>query len=248
MNVSRVIGAALLCLAGFTSCKKNDPAVAPYGQVTVSFVNEVDGQALELGPMKYTNAAGDKYGVDLLKYYISNFTLVKADGTKRNFGTHELIDASKPESLSFILDSVANGDYTSVEFLLGVDYEHNYTGDQEGDLDPSLGMFWTWSTGYTFFKHEGFFKDSTGAAQPLVFHLATDRALVEVSLPIASLPVAGNNRKLFLTFNLASAYTSPNDIDFDVDNNRMSTRAEDGTWLNQMQINLTNAFSYNKAE
>jgi hypothetical protein len=78
--------------------------------------------------------------------------------------------------------------------------------------------------------------------------VATDRALVEVTLPITKLAVAGNNRKLFLTFDLASAYTSPNNIDFDVDNNRMSSNANDGTWLNQMQINLFNAFSYNKAE
>jgi hypothetical protein len=246
MNLLRPLAACLLCTALLPSCKKND-AVAPCGKVTVSFANEVDGQPLVLGPMNYTNAAGNKYGVDILKYYISNFTLVKADGSEKNFGTHELIDAGDPASLSFAMDSVLNGDYTSVKFLLGVDYEHNHTGDQEGDLDPIHGMIWTWNTGYTFFKHEGNFVDANGDTQPLVFHYATDRAVTAITLPISTLSIAGDARKLFLKLNLNSAYSSPNDIDFNIDNHRQSEHTE-ALWMDNMQANFADAFQYDHAE
>ena len=248
MKLIHFVAVVLLCAALFASCKKEDNAVAPYGKLTVSFANEVSGQPLVFGPMNYTNGSGNTYGVDLLKYYVSNFTLVKADGSETNFKNYELIDASIPSTLSFTLDSVLNGDYTSVKFMLGVDSSRNHTGAQDGDLDPVHGMIWTWNTGYIFFKHEGNFKDSTGATKPLVFHLGTDEALTTVNVPISKLAVAGNARKLFLNFDLNKAYTtSTGSINFDFNNNRMSGR-DDFFWIHSMKACLANAFHYNKAE
>src|SRR4051812_3638213 len=106
------LAAALLCLSLLSSCTKKDPepSVPQYSKLQVSFANEVDGQALGLGPMSYTNAAGNKYSVDLLKYYVTNFTLIKADGTEKNYKNYNLIDASNAASQTFTLDSVLNGE------------------------------------------------------------------------------------------------------------------------------------------
>ena len=46
-----------------------------------------------------------------------------------------------------------------------------------------------------------------------------------------------------LRFDLASAYTSPGNIDFNADNNHMSTDAADGPWINAMRNNLADAFT-----
>jgi hypothetical protein len=248
MISSRLAVVALLFSVLFSSCKKSENGVAPYGKLKVVFSNEIDGQPIALGPLNYTNAAGNKYSVDLLKYYVSNVTLVKADASEKNFHNYVLIDASDSSSLSFTLDSVATGDYTSVKFSLGIDYEHNHTGNQEGALDPVHGMLWSWSTGYIFFKHEGNYKDSTGTNRPLTFHYATDNALTPITVPITKLEIAGNTRKLFLKFNLNSAYTTPGTIDFVQDNIHMSSGANDFFWLQSMKLNFADAFSYDKAE
>lgn len=234
-------------LSLLSSCKKSDSTV-PYGKMTISISNEVDGQPVAIGPMSYTNAAGNQYSVDLLKYYVSNMKLVKADGSEVSFGNYNLIDASNPASQTFTLDSVQNGDYTAVRFLLGVDGDHNHTGVQEGALDPINGMIWTWKTGYIFFKHEGSFKDSSGATKQVLFHYGTDVALVSITVPINKLTVAGDARKLYLRFNLNKLYDSPRRIDFNVDNNHMSTGPGEVFWISAMAENFANTFQYVKAE
>jgi hypothetical protein len=240
---------ALLSLFGLNllvSCKKSETS-SPVGKLQVSFSNEANGQPVGLGPLSYTNGAGNKYSIDLLKYYVTNFTLLKADGTEKNFRNYDLIDASEPTSLSFTLDSVLNGSYTSVSFYLGIDSARNHTGAQNDDLDPVHGMIWSWSTGYIFFKHEGSFKDSAGTTRPLAFHYATDRALVKVTVPINNLSISGDNRKLFLRLNLDKLYNSAHTIDFNVDNNRMSG-ATDNFWVSTMSQNFQEAFEFVKSE
>jgi len=248
MKLHRIVVAALIGSVLFASCKKDD-GPAPTGKVTMTFANKVSGQPLVLGPLAYTNAAGNKYSVDMLKYYVSNFRLVKADGSEQHFKNYELIDASKPESLSFTLDSVLNGEFTSVKFMIGVDSSRNHSGAQDGDLDPVHGMLWTWSTGYIFYKHEGNFITNTGDTSTVVLHLGTDVAQTEITVPITKLTVAGNSRKLFLDFDLNSAYTTgTGSMDFNMDNFRMSSLRDDFFWIIDMRSNLLDAFSYNKAE
>lgn len=237
---------AFLTVAGISSCKK-DPT-APSGNLEVSFANVAGGQPVSLGPIAYTNAAGNRYSVDMLKYYITNFTLVKADGTEKNFRNYELIDADVPASQSFTLKDVPNGEYTAVKFYVGVDSTRNRDATQEGDLDPAGSMVWTWNTGYIFFKHEGSYVDTAGQTKTLFFHFGTDVALAQVTVPLTKLNISGNNRKLYLKFDLNRLYSNPEMIDFNYDNNRMSTSRDDIFWINAMKRNFAQAFYYDKAE
>jgi hypothetical protein len=180
---------------------------------------------------------------------VSNFSLVRADGSEQHFKNYELIDAAKPETLSFSLDSVINGEFTAVKFMLGIDSGRNHSGAQDGDLDPVHGMLWTWNTGYIFYKHEGNYITSAGDTSTVVLHLGTDDAQTSVTVPITKLSVAGNTRKLFLGFDLNSAYTSSvSNMDFNTDNFRMSSDRDDFFWIYSMKTNLKDAFHYNKAE
>lgn len=257
-NLSAFKAFTLICASALivSSCKKSedapqkidDPIYAPYGKLQVRFANEVDGQPVSLGAIANTNAAGNKYSVDLLKYYVTNFTLVKEDGTEKNFKNYNLIDASDSASTHFTLDSVINGAYTSVKFYIGVDADRNHTGAQEGALDPINGMIWTWNTGYIFFKHEGNFKDSTGATKSLLFHLGTDRGLSTITVPVSKFEVKGNAKTLYLKFNLNKLYAAPNKIDFNYDNSHMSTDRNDAFWISAMTGNMPNAFLFDKVQ
>lgn len=245
---------ALITLPAVSSCNKGgeEPVtpIAAKGKVVVNFSNEVDGQpitSLNMGSLR-TNGAGNQYNIALLKYYVSNFTLVKEDGSETNFKNYKLIDGSDASTGQFTLDSVANGNYTSVKFYLGVDAARNHTGAQDGDLDPINGMIWTWNTGYIFFKHEGQYKDNSGQMQSLVFHYGTDPALATITVPVTKFEVSGNTKNLFLKFNLNSLYTSPANIDFNVDNNHQSDRASDAPWIATMKSNVADAFSFDKVQ
>ena len=247
MKITYLFATAIFCMIAFTACKKEDSGL-PYGKMQVTFSNEASGQPIVLGPLNYTNASGNQYSVDLLKYYVTNFTLVKADGTERNFKNYQLVDADNPASLSFTLDSVANAEYTTLKFYLGVDSSRNHTGVQDGALDPVNGMIWIWNTGYIFFKHEGNFKTDTGTTKALVFHYGADFALVPVSIPLSKMKVAGDTKKVTVAFDLNKAYAAPNPINFNYDNNRMSTSRDDVFWLSAMSGNFSGAFSLKQVQ
>ena len=236
----------------FFSCKKktdtpNTTPIPSTGTVSVNISNEVDGVVITNGSLNYTNSAGNKYSVTLLEYYISNVVLTKNDGTTISLGNYNLMNALDASRLKFSLSNVPNGTYTNMQFIVGVDFEHNHTGLQTGDLDPMYNMIWTWNTGYMFFKHEGLYKDSVGATQALIFHYGTDKALPIINLPI-NLTVNGNSKSVFLKFNLNNLYKSPNKIDFNQYNNQQSVNASDSIWIVKLKANFQNTFSFDHSE
>lgn len=241
---------ALLCLIpGISSCSKDDAQpVSQDGPVRISFRTAVGSETVSTGnlgggTMKFTNASGDAYSIDLLKYYVSHFTLIREDGTEVVSQLHKLIDCSDTSTMSISFTSVPSGKYKAARFYLGVDSMHNHSGDQLGDLDPIHGMIWTWNTGYIFFKHEGNFRNGAGETKPLFYHLGTDPALSTVTVPLSDFEVRGTPRQLTLTLDLNQLYASPTKLDFNVDNNRMSTDRQDGQWIRTMRENMKTAFS-----
>lgn len=106
----------------------------------------------------YTHpATGDSLRFNNFKCYITNIRLKKADGTwwVEN-ESYRLVDANRPEGLRLQIPNVPAGEYVEMQWMVGVDSTRNVSGTQSGALDPSLGMFWTWQTGYIFIKAEGF--------------------------------------------------------------------------------------------
>lgn len=122
--------------------------------IKIIFKNKVKGSSIILNDSLYTNPFNEKYSITRLRYYVSNVCL---NGSVNNFkekNSYHLIDESKKESQSFTITLPA-GNYTSLNFLLGVDSLHNVSGAQTDDLDPTKDMFWTWNSGYVMAKMEG---------------------------------------------------------------------------------------------
>lgn len=160
-----ILCAATAAIAFFTACKK-DPASLYNKQAKAELIVEFDNIAgssnLELATATYTNAAGEPFTVETLKYYVSNFVLTNADGTVYTVpqdSSYFLIDESKAASQEVTLH-VPEGAYTTLTFILGVDSLRS-TMDiaaRTGVLDPTASageMYWTWNSGYIFFKMEG---------------------------------------------------------------------------------------------
>ncbi|MEZ5174156.1 MAG: MbnP family protein [Bacteroidia bacterium] len=230
------------------SCGKEQPEpVIPVGtdiQVNVSVKSS--GVEVVPGASTYTTPAGAQFKVDLLKFYLSNFRLVKSDGSVFDAGTYRLIDFADADSKSFHLPKCPAGTYSSIRFMLGVDPNANHTlQNSEPDLDPSKGMVWSWSTGYIFFKHEGSYIDSTGAQQALLYHYGKDIAAVEVEIPFVN-NLTFESGKMFqfdLKFDLGAAYSSPQVISFYQYHNNQSLTQADNPWIEALKTNFAQAFN-----
>lgn len=245
---------AFIAISALTACKEKtteEPAkvVAPTGNVDLQFSNEVDGQSIELGKLKYTNAAGNLYQVDLLKYYVTRVKLIKSDSTFFSFDNYNLINAADLSTCLIKGLNIPNGIYTRIEFNIGIPQDRNHTGAQDGDLDPAKGMIWDWNTGYVFFKHEGKFKNTSNQTKSLVFHFATDRAFTPVTIDLTSpLVINGVDKKVFLKFNLNKLYTTPSNVDFNVDYDRQSISNMDFPWLDNLKLSFYDAFTIDRIE
>lgn len=160
----RTFLAVLLLAVALFSCKTTDPAPdflpTDTGTLALEFDNVAGSQDLAFG-RAYANAAGEGLTFSALKYYISNIELTRADGstyTVPQDSSYFLIDESVAASHIVRLRQVPAGNYTGVRYLLGVDSLRSTMPleRRRGVLDPVIGeMYWTWNSGYIFFKAEG---------------------------------------------------------------------------------------------
>lgn len=161
-----------------------------------------------LGTKTYTNASGEDFTITAFNYFVSNVVLKKADGTELKFiDKYFLIKESVAESKVITLTDVPAGDYTSVSFVVGVDSAKSVSdvAQRTGVLDPASygtdNMYWSWNSGYIFFKMEGKSSKSTNAAKDFKFHIGgfggmsakTANNLRTVSLPIADIAKVRKN-------------------------------------------------------
>ena len=147
------------------SCKHDDDTATPAststtyaaGEVTLEFDNIAGTTHLDVsGATNYTNGAGETFTVTKFKYYVSNVSLIKEDGSMYDVPDQVfLIDEADSNSISAVLENIPGGKYKGVEYTIGVDSARNVAGSQQGALDAANGMYWGWSSGFIFLKLEG---------------------------------------------------------------------------------------------
>lgn len=113
------------------------------------------------------------------KYYVSNISLNKSDGTSYivpQDSSYFLIDQSKIASRSITLNSIPEGDFSSITFILGVDSARSVSSvdKRTGVLDvanQAKSMYWTWNSGYIFFMFEGSFTNKMSFNNAFTYHI-----------------------------------------------------------------------------
>ncbi|MCX7071619.1 MAG: hypothetical protein NTW01_11615 [Gammaproteobacteria bacterium] len=188
----RSLAAPLAILMALTACRQ---ATAPATALDIEISHVAGTAALEKGGTVIT-PAGEALTVGKLQYYLSNLRLLRPDGSwwtpshdPETADGYWLVDLARPESQHLRIDSAPAGEYTGLELLIGVDPARNSAGAQIGALDPALGMFWTWATGYIHFKLEGHSPASPEAGQAVTLHLGGDGVQRSVFLPFAPKPL-----------------------------------------------------------
>lgn len=98
----------------------------------------------------------DTLNFKMFKYYISNIAFRSEDDKWTAIPeTYYLIDLEDINSQTITIKDVPQGHYKAIRFTHGVDSTRNVSGAQTGALSPSMGMFWSWNSGYIMLKAEG---------------------------------------------------------------------------------------------
>ncbi len=146
------------------SCKKEE--VTPIEETPTSTTGTVainlehtfgmNTEAFKLDTFYVHPMNGDSMKFSTYKYYISNFKMKKADGTWWiHPESYFLVDLSNESSAYLQLGSIPVGEYTEMQYTLGVDSLRNVSGAQSGALSTTNNMFWSWNSGYVMIKAEG---------------------------------------------------------------------------------------------
>ena len=177
----------MLMLIMYASAAKLSMAAEPPIALTIIMQNKVVSEKLELGKL-YNNSFNEPFTITRFKYYISNLTLKRIDGTNAAIpSNYFLIDEQDSTSKKLIIP-VDTGSYTAITFTIGVDSIKNVSGTQTGALDPMNGMFWTWNSGYIMAKLEGTSPLSKAPNQAIEYHIGgfrnKENTVRSVTLPL----------------------------------------------------------------
>lgn len=130
--------------------------------ISLEFENRVGSQSLIMANQTYQNAQGESFSVTKLNYFISNVSLKNVGGQVINLNDqYFLLRAEQKNTLVPIIKDVPSGDYTEISFTIGVDSVKSISPVEQrvGVLDPASygddNMYWSWNSGYIFFKMEG---------------------------------------------------------------------------------------------
>ncbi|MEZ0611881.1 MbnP family protein [Fibrella sp. WM1] len=159
--MNRFYALLFVSLAVFACKSTLDPGT---GSLDLSLQHMVNGRSLVLNTQTYQNKAGESFVVSKFDYFLTNIRLLRTDGsayTVPQDDSYFLVRSSYPTSQSIALNNIPSGDYSQLEFMIGVDSLRN-TADvsrRKGVLDPgsshTSGMYWDWNTGYIHLKLEG---------------------------------------------------------------------------------------------
>lgn len=167
--------------------------LAAHGQ-KVTFRFMMDGEPLVLDSAMVVQGRGP-VTVETFRFYVADMALgAHAAASPQR---HHLVDAADPETWAIDLEDEAGRKAAAevpvisddrLEFSLGIDSLTNVSGALGGDLDPTLGMYWAWQSGYVNMKIEGTNPNCPARGNHFQYHLGgysgAFNAIQRVKLPI----------------------------------------------------------------
>lgn len=169
--MKQLFAIAALAALLFTSCKKEEIISEHDGEATLSF--DAKAGTADFALNQNTTINSRTYNFKNLRYWVSNVTFVKADGSEYSVpDSYFLLEetnavtvqdgsytypAKKREDIS--IKNIPVAAYKQVKFSIGVDAAHNDNLSlQAGELSQLSGMTnvsWMWHTSYIFTTLQG---------------------------------------------------------------------------------------------
>ena len=220
--MKKIILLILGCSLIFTACKKDTSNMQLTTNLTINFIQTVDGTSLTnpdhptINTMIYTNAAGEDYSIQTLKYLISDITLHADDGNTLLLDEVHFIDISDSSTFSFTYQNVANNNYTSISFDMGLDSSKNSSNFYVNE-DFHSTMFWPEPNGggYHYMKLEGDFNDSlSGYGTQTGGTMGGDYSFNNVNDISLTVDDDLGNVSININMEINNWYQTPNQIEF----------------------------------
>ena len=210
----------------------------------VNFIPQFNGAPLAFDALKNQIISGQKISVTRLDFLVSNFALRETNGTwigRKDF--FAFIDARDGKT-NFILENIPGGNYNAVRFQIGLPPQINH-GDAaqwpaNHPLNPDVNhLYWGWSREYVFLALEGGWLKS-GSENGFSFHLATDRELMTVELPVAL--DLNSSREIQVALDVGKSFSAPNKIELSDAGDTTHSRTND-LLAAQLRENVVNSFT-----
>lgn len=140
--------------------------------ISVSIQPTFKNENLVLNKVKYVTTKNDTVTISTFKFYISNVEVEFENGTSyKEPQSYHLIDLENEKSLQFQLKDAPDLKLKQLAFNVGIDSTTNVSSNLAGDLDPALGMYWAWNSGYINMKLEGASSSCKSVKKEFQFHI-----------------------------------------------------------------------------
>jgi hypothetical protein len=203
----------------------------------------------------YNYNQGYEVKFEKLRLYVSNVRLISKDGAVENGPEIIFVDAFKTDNaVSF---DVPGGDYTSIEFSIGVPPRLNGTDnpdfsaslyDPNHPLSVANNMYWVWNSGYRFILMDG--RMNNNPMEDDIFetlislHTGKDYSLRSTNISQQFNAPKDQTINLNLKFNVSDFLNNPDDfIDLTVDN---QTHGENAALANRVSDNAIKSVTVNQ--
>ena len=96
------------------------------------------------------------YKIDEFRFYISKVKFILRNGESiHDLAQAHLLQIDEKKIPGVVFSQIERERIASIQLTIGTDSLMNVSGILDGDLDPILGMYWAWNTGYINTKIEG---------------------------------------------------------------------------------------------
>lgn len=135
----------------------------------VRFKTVFSGEPVRWSQQGYTSAHSQNIRFSDFSFYLSAFSWYQ--GEEKAIHEHQRVELLRADSESDSM--VVSGPFRPEKlcFRFGLDSTTQVSGRTDGALDPALGMYWAWNTGYIQCRLEGYSPDSKGKRGKFEFHL-----------------------------------------------------------------------------
>jgi hypothetical protein len=198
-----------------SSCQKEENTVSTETDLKIVFEFRANNAPFLLNKA-FTNDLGQKYVLENLMFYLSNFEAV---GNKENFKDKDsfYFVALKRNQSAFemTLKNVKIQQLSALKFNFGIDKDHNSRNYTAGELNPNGDMICSWIRGYKFLSLEGrhFALDAENGSA-LIYHIGEEQNCKNLQFDLKNMIFDEKNNTIRIAMDMDKLFSGKNSLNF----------------------------------